>query len=56
MSLDPATVERLVYYHDNWSKVTIKRLQLKEKDEEEAEGEEEEEEEEGDDDIQDTEI
>jgi hypothetical protein len=41
MALDPGTVERLVYYHDNWQKVDIKKFKLKDKDDnEEEEGEE----------------
>jgi hypothetical protein len=32
--LDPQTVEKLVFYHDNWQKVNVKRWRLKESEEE----------------------
>jgi hypothetical protein len=35
MCLDPQTVEKLVFYHDNWQKLEVKKWQLKERDEEE---------------------
>jgi hypothetical protein len=37
MNLDPSTVERLVYIHDNYQKVTIKKWKLGPKDQEESE-------------------
>jgi hypothetical protein len=30
--LDPEVVEKLVFYHDNWQKLEVKRWRLKEMD------------------------
>jgi hypothetical protein len=46
-NLDPATVERLVFYHDNWQKLSVKTWDTGFKQRTGAEGAEEEDEEEG---------
>jgi hypothetical protein len=57
MNLDPGSVERLVFYHDNWQKLTVKnwdtgfKQPTGEEDEGEAEAEEEEQEQEEEDDV-----